>query len=84
MERTRYAIARDGARPGQGSKKLTHGKIRPETVASCFGHRDCYGRRRTERNSQGMVNTNTLGRALGIAAAMTLLSLTPRESFAQG
>jgi hypothetical protein len=31
-----------------------------------------------------MVNTNTLGRALSIAAAMTLLSLAPRESFAQG
>jgi hypothetical protein len=31
-----------------------------------------------------MVNRNTLRGALSIAAAVTILSLTPRESFAQG
>jgi hypothetical protein len=30
------------------------------------------------------MNTSTIRRALGFAAAVTLLSLAPRESFAQG
>jgi hypothetical protein len=31
-----------------------------------------------------IVNRNTLRGVLGVAAAVTLLSLAPRESFAQG
>jgi hypothetical protein len=37
-----------------------------------------------ERTGMELVNRNTLRGVLSVAAAVTLLSLAPRESFAQG
>jgi hypothetical protein len=85
MERTSYGIVIVLVVRRDRPKWFTREKIGPRGGRPPIGHRSCsWAAEPPFAERTALMNTNTIRSVLVVAAAATLLSLAPRESFAQG